>query len=133
MIRFRYMVKDVEKAVEFYTKLLGFEVQQTNFPYFAMLSRDNVGLVLSPPFGPGGAAKPMKDGRKPEAGVGWNRIIIDVDDLPAEVERLRAAKVNIRSEILTGPGGSEVLLDDPSGNPVELFQPARENVKKAGE
>jgi predicted enzyme related to lactoylglutathione lyase len=75
----------------------------------------------------------MKDGRKPEAGVGWNRIIIDVDDLPAEVERLRAAKVNIRSEILTGPGGSEVLLDDPSGNPVELFQPARENVKKAGE
>jgi len=127
------MVKDVEKAVEFYTKLLGFEVQQTNFPYFAMLSRDNVGLVLSPPFGPGGAAKPMKDGRKPEAGVGWNRIIIDVDDLPAEVERLRAAKVNIRSEILTGPGGSEVLLDDPSGNPVELFQPARENVKKAGE
>jgi len=133
VIRFRYMVKDVEKAVEFYTKLLGFEVQQTNFPYFAMLSRDNVGLVLSPPFGPGGAAKPMKDGRKPEAGVGWNRIIIDVDDLPAEVERLRAAKVNIRSEILTGPGGSEVLLDDPSGNPVELFQPARENVKKAGE
>jgi len=127
------MVKDVEKAVEFYTKLLGFEVQQTNFPDFAMLSRDNVGLVLSPPFGPGGAAKPMKDGRKPEAGVGWNRIIIDVDDLPAEVERLRAAKVNIRSEILTGPGGSEVLLDDPSGNPVELFQPARENVKKAGE
>jgi len=127
------MVKDVEKAVEFYTKLLGFEVQQTNFPYFAMLSRDNVGLVLSPPFGPGGAAKPMKDGRKPEAGVGWNRIIIDVDDLPAEVERLRAAKVNICSEILTGPGGSEVLLDDPSGNPVELFQPARENVKKAGE
>ena len=127
------MVKDVEKAVEFYTKQLGFEVNQTNFPYFAMLSRDNVGLVLSPPFGPGGAAKPMKDGRKPEAGVGWNRIIIDVDDLPAEVERLRAAKVNIRSEILTGPGGSEVLLDDPSGNPVELFQPARENVKKAGE
>ena len=127
------MVDDVEAAVEFYTKHLGFEEKWTNYPYFAMLSRDDVGLVLSPPFGPGGAAKPMKDGRKPEAGTGWNRIIIDVDDLPAEVERLQAAKVNFRSEILTGPGGSEILLDDPSGNPVELFQPAKESAKKAGE
>ena len=75
----------------------------------------------------------MKDGRKPEAGGGWNRIIIDVDDLPAEVERLRAANVTFRSDILTGPGGSEILLDDPSGNPVELFQPAKESAKKAGE
>jgi predicted enzyme related to lactoylglutathione lyase len=130
MIRFRYMVNDVEEAVSFYTKQLGFEVKQTNFPYFAMLTRDGVDFVVSPPFGPGGAAKPMKDGSKPEAGTGWNRMIINVDDLPTEVERLRAADVNFRSDILTGPGGSEILLDDPSGNPIELFQPAAESAKK---
>src|SRR5215203_4947522 len=130
MVRFRYMVNDVPAAIEFYTKQLGFELKWENLPYFAMLSRDNVGLVLSPPFGPGGAAKPMKDGRTPEAGTGWNRMIIDVDDLPAEVERLRGANVNFRSDILTGPGGSEILLDDPSGNPVELFQPAAESAKR---
>ena len=97
-----------------------------------MLTRDNVGLVLSPPFGPGGAAKPMKDGTNSEAGIGWNRIIIDVDDLGAEIERLKAANVNFRNEIATGPGGSEVLLDDPSGNPIELFQPAAKGAKHAG-
>jgi len=130
-VRFRYMVNDVNEAVEFYTKHLGFEVKQENLPYFAWLTRDNAGFILSPPFGPGGAAKPMKDGRVPEAGGGWNRIIIDVDDLPAEIERLRAAGINFRNEIATGPGGSEVLLDDPSGNPIELFQPAAQNAKKA--
>ncbi|HKP69524.1 MAG TPA: VOC family protein [Pyrinomonadaceae bacterium] len=130
MIRFRYMVNDVEEAVEFYTKLLGFEVKQTNLPYFAMLRRDGVDFVLSPPFGPGGAAKPMKDGSKPEAGTGWNRLIINVEDLSAEVER-RGAKVKFRSDVLTGPGGSEVLLEDPSGNPVELFQPAAESAGKS--
>ena len=123
MVRFRYMVKDVEQAVEFYTKYLGFEIKMENYPYFAMLSRDGVGLVLSPPFGPGGAAKPMSDGSMPEAGTGWNRMIIDVEDLPAEIERLRAANIHFRNDIATGPGGSEVLLDDPSGNPIELFQP----------
>jgi catechol 2,3-dioxygenase-like lactoylglutathione lyase family enzyme len=133
MIRFRYMVNDVEEAVEFYTKQLGFEVKMTNLPYFAMLTRDGVGLVLSPPFGPGGAAKPMNDGRMPAAGGGWNRIIIDVEDLPAEIERLAAAKVHFRNDIATGPGGSEVLLDDPSGNPIELFQPAGQSAKRAGE
>jgi predicted enzyme related to lactoylglutathione lyase len=97
-----------------------------------MLSRDGVVLVLSPPFGPGGAAKPMKDGTQPEAGTGWNRIIIDVDDLEAEIERLRAANVNFRNEIATGPGGSEILLDDPSGNPVELFQPSGASATNAG-
>lgn len=131
-VRFRYMVNDVEEAVQFYTANLGFEVKQKNLPYFAWLSRDDVGLVLSPPFGPGGAAKPMKDGRMPEPGGGWNRIIIDVDDLPAEVERLRAANVKFRNDIATGPGGSEILLDDPSGNPVELFQPATQSARKAG-
>ena len=131
MIRFRYMVNDVEEAVTFYTEQLGFAVKQTNLPYFAMLTRDGVDFVLSPPFGPGGAAKPMKDGSQPEAGTGWNRIIINVDDIGSEVERLRAAKVNFRSDILTGPGGSEVLLEDPSGNPIELFQPAAESAKKS--
>jgi catechol 2,3-dioxygenase-like lactoylglutathione lyase family enzyme len=126
------MVDDVEKSVDFYKKHFGFEVKQQNLPYFAWLTRDNVGLILSPPFGPGGAAKPMKDGSKPEAGGGWSRIIINVDDLPAEVERLRAANVNFRNDIATGPGGSEILLDDPSGNPVELFQPAAQSAKKAG-
>jgi catechol 2,3-dioxygenase-like lactoylglutathione lyase family enzyme len=126
------MVNDVQEAVDFYTKQLGFEVKQTNLPYFAMLSRDGVGLVLSPPFGPGGAAKPMTDGSKPEAGSGWNRIIIDVEDLPTEMERLRSAGVGFRNDIATGPGGSEILLDDPSGNPIELFQPANQSAKKAG-
>ena len=132
MIRMRYMVNDVDEAVEFYTKHLGFEVKMKNLPYFAMLSRDGVGLVLSPPFGPGGAAKPMNDGSMPEAGTGWNRMIIDVENLPAEIERLRAANINFRNDIATGPGGSEVLLDDPSGNPIELFESAKEGAKKAG-
>jgi catechol 2,3-dioxygenase-like lactoylglutathione lyase family enzyme len=132
MVRFRYMVNDVDEAVEFYTRNLGFEVKMKNLPYFAWLIRDGTGLILSPPFGPGGAAQPMKDGSLPEPGRGWNRIIIDVDDLPAEVERLRAANVKFRNDIATGPGGSEILLDDPSGNPVELFQPAAQSAKKSG-
>jgi hypothetical protein len=91
-----------------------------------MLSRGNLEFVLSTPFGPGGAAKPMPDGRKPEPG-GWNRIIINVDDLPAEVARLRKTQLHFRNDIVSGPGGSEILLDDPSGNPVELFQPSSQS------
>jgi catechol 2,3-dioxygenase-like lactoylglutathione lyase family enzyme len=121
--RVRYMVNDIDSAVAFYTKHLGFEVKQGGNPNFAMLSRGNLELVLSTPFGPGGAAKPMLDGRKAEPG-GWNRIIINVENLQDEVERLRKNQLNFRSDILQGPGGSEVILDDPSGNPVELFQPA---------
>lgn len=131
-VRFRYMVNDVSEAIEFYTENLGFEVKQKNLPYFAWLTFGDTGLILSTPFGPGGAAKPMNDGRVPEPGGGWNRIIIDVDDLPAEIERLRAKNVRFRNEIATGPGGSEVLLDDPSGNPIELFQPAGQNAQQAG-
>ncbi len=122
-VRVRYMVNDLDPAVAFYTKYLGFQVKQEARPHFAMLSRGSLELVLSTSFGPGGAAKPMPDGRKPEPG-GWNRIIINVDDLSAEVERLRNARLQFRNEIVKGPGGSEILLEDPSGNPIELFQPA---------
>ena len=123
-VRVRYMVNQLDPGVEFYTKYLGFQVKQEARPNFAMLSRGSLELILSTPFGPGGAAKPMLDGRKAEPG-GWNRIIINVTDLPAEVARLRKAQLHFRNDIVSGPGGSEILLDDPSGNPIELFQPAR--------
>lgn len=118
------MVNDLDPAVTFYTKQLGFQIKQQAKPNFAMLSLGNVDLVLSTPFGPGGAAKPMSDGTKPAAGGDWNRLIITVDDLEAEIAKLRKMQVHFRNDIATGPGGSEILLDDPSGNPVELFQPA---------
>lgn len=123
-VRVRYMVNELEPAVEFYTKYLGFEVKMKNAPYFAMIGRDNLNIILSTPYGPGGAAKPMKDGSQAEPG-GWNRIIINVTDLQAEVDKLRQQGIQFRSDILTGPGGSEIVLNDPSGNPVELFQPAQ--------
>jgi len=123
-IRVRYMINDLDPAVSFYTKYLGFEVKQEAKPNFAMLTRGNLELVLSTNYGPGGAAQPMLDGRKAEPG-GWNRIILNVDDLEAEVARLRKANIHFRNNIAKGPGGSEILLDDPSGNPIELFQSAR--------
>jgi len=123
-VRVRYMVKDLDPAVSFYTKYLGFHVKQEAKPNFAMLTRGNLELVLSTNYGPGGAAKPMLDGRKAEPG-GWNRIILNVHDLESEVSRLRKENVHFRNNIAKGPGGSEILLDDPSGNPVELFQSAR--------
>jgi predicted enzyme related to lactoylglutathione lyase len=123
-VRVRYMVNALDPAVEFYTKHLSFSVKQETRPNFAMLSRGSLELVLSTPFGLGGAAKPMPDGRKPEPGC-WNRIIINVDDFPAEVARLRKAQLQFRNDMVSGPDGSEILLDDPSGNPTELFQPAR--------
>ena len=122
--RVRYMVNNIDSAVSFYTKYLGFHLGQNTTPNFAMLSQGNLELVLSTPFGPGGAAKPMSDGRKAEPG-GWNRIIITVNDLPAEVAKLKKAQLHFRNDIVSGPGGSEILLDDPSGNPIELFQAAR--------
>jgi catechol 2,3-dioxygenase-like lactoylglutathione lyase family enzyme len=123
-VRVRYMVTDIDSAASFYTTRLGFSRKQGSTPNFALLSKGHLELVLSTPFGPGGAAKPMLDGRRAEPG-GWNRIIINVTDLAAEVAKLRRANVHLRSDILVGPGGSEVVFDDPSGNPVELFQPAR--------
>jgi predicted enzyme related to lactoylglutathione lyase len=123
-VRVRYMVNNIDSAVSFYTKYLGFKVKQGPTPNFAIVSLGELDLVLSTPFGPGGAAKPMSDGRKAEPG-GWNRIIINIENLQAEVARLRQAGLHFRNDIATGPGGSEILLDDPSGNPVELFQAAR--------
>jgi predicted enzyme related to lactoylglutathione lyase len=123
-VRVRYMETDIASAVSFYTKHLGFKEEPGATANFAMLSRGNLELVLSTNYGPGGAAKPMLDGRKAEPG-GWNRIIINVDNLQAEVAKLKQNRLHFRNEIVSGPGGSEILLDDPSGNPVELFQSAR--------
>jgi len=122
-VRVRYMVNELDPAVKFYTTYLGFQVERQSKPNFALLERGHLELVLSTPVGPGGAAKPMSDGRHARPG-GWNRIILNVPDLQTEVERLRKAGQHFRNDIVSGPGGAEILLDDPSGNPVELFQPA---------
>ena len=117
----RYMIDDVPAAVAFYTTLLGFTLEQDASPAFAAVSRDGVRLLLS---GEGSSGKrPLADGRTQVPG-GWNRIHLQVRDLQAEVERLRNAGVTFRtSDIVSGPGGAQVVIDDPSGNPVELFQP----------
>jgi catechol 2,3-dioxygenase-like lactoylglutathione lyase family enzyme len=118
----RYMIDDVPAAVAFYTTHLGFSVELDASPAFASVSRDGVRLLLSGEASSG--RRPMPDGRQPVPG-GWNRIQLQVSDLASEVERLRAAGLKLRNDIVTGPGGSQILLDDPSGNPVELFEPAR--------
>ena len=120
IVNVRYMVDDVEQAIAFYTTYLGFELLTNQAPAFADVIRGNLRLLLSGP--PSSAGRPMPDGRQPQPG-GWNRIHLIVDDLAAEVERLRSAGLGFRNEIVKGPGGSQILLDDPSGNPVELFQP----------
>ena len=117
----RYMVDDVQTAVDFYTTHLGFTLRSSAAPAFADVTRGNLRLLLSGPTS--SAGRPMPDGRRPSPG-GWNRIELVVDDLAAEVERLRAAGLTFRNKIVTGPGGSQILLDDPAGNPIELFQPA---------
>ncbi len=119
-VNVRYMVDDVDAAVAFYTTHLGF-IQLTNqAPAFADVQRGDLRLLLSGPTS--SAGRPMPDGRRPEPG-GWNRIHLIVDDLAAEVERLRSEGVPFRNEIVKGPGGSQILIEDPSGNVVELFQP----------
>lgn len=118
----RYIVDDVEEAMAFYTDHLGFDVVKHPAPGFARLSRGGLHLLLNARSGPGGAAQPMPDGRAPEPG-GWNRIQLEYSDLAGEVATLRAAGVRFRGEIVTGRGGDQILVDDPSGNPVELFQP----------
>jgi catechol 2,3-dioxygenase-like lactoylglutathione lyase family enzyme len=119
----RYIVKDVDEAINFYTRDLGFHLDRQSGDDFAMLSRDELQLVLSPPQGPGGGSQPMPDGRRPEPG-GWNRIILETDDLSGEIDSLRKAGVEFRNDVTSGPGGKQILVNDPSGNAVELFQPA---------
>jgi catechol 2,3-dioxygenase-like lactoylglutathione lyase family enzyme len=121
-VRVRYMVSDVKTATDFYVAKLGFKVDFASGPYFAALSRNGLQLLLSPVKGPGGASQAMPNGERPAPG-GWTRIVLNTPDLKGEVERLRQAGVHFRNDIVVGLGGSEILLDDPSGNPVELFQP----------
>lgn len=123
----RYIVNDVDAAIAFYTNHLGFTVSAQSGPNFAILVRDNLQLVLSPPKGPGGGSQPMPDGRRPEPG-GWNRIIVQSKNLDGDVEVIRKAGGKFRNDIVAGPGGRQILLEDPSGNLVELFEPARESV-----
>jgi catechol 2,3-dioxygenase-like lactoylglutathione lyase family enzyme len=122
MVRVRYIVDDVEAAVGFYTGLLDFEVVMHPAPSFAILARQQLQLVLSGTGGPGGGSQAMPDGRVPEPG-GWNRIMLEVGDLDAEVARLRAGGATFRNEIVTGRGVRQILLEDPAGNPVELNEP----------
>lgn len=123
MASVRYIVDDVDAAVAFYTTHLGFEVRMRPAPGFAMLARETLTLLLNAP-GAGGGGQTLPDGSVPAPG-GWNRFQIEVDDLDATVDRLRAAGVRFRSDIIVGVGGRQILADDPSGNPVELFEPGR--------
>ena len=121
LVSVRYMVDDVDAAVDFYTRHFGFELRSSAAPAFADVVRGRLRLLLSGP--KSSAGRPMPDGRTPEPG-GWNRIHLIVDDIAREVERLRAAGLTFRNDIVKGPGGQQILLEDPAGNPIELFQPA---------
>jgi catechol 2,3-dioxygenase-like lactoylglutathione lyase family enzyme len=123
-VQVRYIVHDVDAAIAFYTTHLGFALQMHPAPAFAMLTRGDLRLVLSAPNPAGGGGQSMPDGTKPEPG-GWNRFAIEVENLEALVETLRAAGAGFRNDIVTGVGGKQILLEDPSGNPIELFQPLR--------
>ncbi|MCU1356748.1 MAG: hypothetical protein JWM89_2166 [Acidimicrobiales bacterium] len=122
LVNVRYIVRDVDTSIAFYTDAFGFEVRSSAAPAFADIVRGNLRLLLSGPLSSGGRALP--DGSVPAPG-GWNRLHFVVDDIGTEIDRLRALGVQFRSDVVTGPGGSQVVLDDPSGNPIELFEPAR--------
>jgi catechol 2,3-dioxygenase-like lactoylglutathione lyase family enzyme len=121
MVNVRYMVDDVQESIDFYTKHLGFQLLTSAVPAFADVRRGNLRLLLSGPAS--SAGRPMPDGVKPGPG-GWNRIHLIVDDIGAEVDRLRQEGLGFRNDVVTGPGGAQILLEDPSGNVIELFQPA---------
>ena len=123
-VRVRYIVDDVDAAIGFYTENLGFKVDMHPAPGFAALSRGNLQILFNRPGGGGGAGQSMPDGQTPAPG-GWNRVQLEVDDLEATVAALRASGARFRNEIVTGNGGKQILLDDPAGNPIELFQPFR--------
>jgi len=118
----RYQARDVGRSVVFYTKQLGFKIDQQNLPTFAQVSIGNLKLILS---GPGASgSRPMPDGRQQEPG-GWNRVVLQVEDLPARIEMLKKAKLHFRNHMEVGPGGRQIQIEDPDGNPIELFEPAR--------
>lgn len=120
MVSVRYLVKDVESSIKFYSESLGFELKQQFGPAMAIVEKDNLTLWLAGP--PSSAAQPMPDGRRPEPG-GWNRFVLQVEDLNALVAKLNAQGARFRNDVVKGPGGSQILCEDPSGNVVELFQP----------
>ena len=121
MATIRYFVGDVDAAIAFYTEKFGFKLKQQMGPAIAFVTHDDLTLWLSGP--PSSAARPMPDGRKPEAG-GWNRLVVEVKDLPARVAQMKQAGVRFRNEIVVGPGGKQILAEDPDGNLVEFFEPA---------
>jgi catechol 2,3-dioxygenase-like lactoylglutathione lyase family enzyme len=123
-VQVRYIVNDVDAAIGFYCQHLGFHEDMHPAPSFAMLSRGDLRLVLNSPGGPGGGSQAMPDGTRPTPG-GWNRFTLEVTDLSATVDALRKTGVRFRNEIVTGVGGKQILVEDPSGNPVELFEPTR--------
>jgi catechol 2,3-dioxygenase-like lactoylglutathione lyase family enzyme len=124
-VQVRYIVNDVDTAIDFYTKQLDFHEDMHPAPSFAMLSRGDLRLVLSAPSGPNaGGGSSLPDGRTPEPG-GWNRFAVQVDDLDEFTSQLRQAAVRFRSEVIEGVGGRQAIVEDPSGNPIELFQPVR--------
>ena len=117
----RYQVKDVDRAADFYTKQLGFKLDRKNAPAFAQVSIGDLKLILS---GPGASgSRPMPGGHRQEPG-GWNRVVLEVADLPSRIEHLKTAGLRFRNQMETGPGGKQILLEDPDGNPIELFEPA---------
>jgi catechol 2,3-dioxygenase-like lactoylglutathione lyase family enzyme len=130
-VRVRYIVDDVDAAIEFYCGRLGFTEVMHPAPAFAMLARGDLQLALSAPGGGPGGGSAMRDGALPAPG-GWNRFSLEVDDIEAEAESLRDAGARFRNEIVTGVGGKQVLVEDPSGNPVELFEPTRDEARLGG-
>ena len=127
----RYIVNDVDEAIGFYCGELGFTEVMHPAPTFAMLARDELRLVLSAPGGPGGGGQAMPDGTLPAPG-GWNRFQLEVEDLEATVASLRGHGARFRNELVTGVGGMQILVEDPSGNPIELFQPTRDEARLSG-